>query len=960
MSATNLITRSSNQKPGGEFRRQWLWLAAILGATLAILFVQSFQPGLVLFVNDTTLGQMKAAANHLPEGFTGIWHPGSWTGIEGPAIAPSVSSLLALIFPPEIFLKLYAPFTQFFAGLCAWVFFRQLKFSPAVCLLGGVATGLNMHFFSIACWGLGSWNIAVGLIFLALAALSSKAIPLWARAILAGLAVGMNLMEGFDVGAILSVYVGLFIAWQIFIWESPVPGKILKAFGTEVLVIFFAALIAAYTISSLVSTQVEDVNWTSQHDLSQKERWDAATRWSLPKLETLRIIVPGLFGYRMSRNIPATDKTSAYWGTIGRDTRILDILDGTPDQRADAADKFILDPGQRKLLKSDDRQTRLNTVNNLTGYARTGARFSGSGEYAGILVSVLAFFALANSWRGSNAPYSIGERRALWFWGAAALFSLMAAWGRFFPLYHLLYQLPGVPNIRNPIKFLHPFNIAWLILAAYGMEALSRRYFQNPAQRREIQPAPSAIGSAKTSGFERKWTLASVVIIAAAVIGLILFNNWKPQLIEHLVQDGFIASKAIPMADFSIGEAFWFVLWLAVSLGIVSLLAWKGIRTKWAWIIPGVFLILDLVRSDVPWIRYFNYQVDYASNSIVDFLRDKPYEHRVTGRISPSGLGSGLNSIFGQVYNFWQQNDFPYNDIQTLDYAQWPRMPDMDAAYLKEFSLHGDHLVTSDLWPVIRLWQLTNTRYILSLDEFVTLFEKQADARHNITVKSRFKVVHNSEVESAHEAGDLTVQPDPHGNFALIDFTNALPRAKLYSRWQQSTTNDNATLDQLLSRDFDPETTVLVSKSTPVGQPSGDGKTDPGTVEITRYRPKNIKLLANAATPAVLLFNDRMTPLWKVWVDAKPAPILRCNFLMRGVFLTPGRHTIEFRYKPVLTAFRCSLCAWAVGILTAGYLIYSRKPAPVQNPPDDTTAAPQPKTDVPVKQKRKTRGRPAK
>ena len=43
--------------------------------------------------------------------------------------------------------------------------------------------------------------------------------------------------------------------------------------------------------------------------------------------------------------------------------------------------------------------------------------------------------------------------------------------------------------------------------------------------------------------------------------------------------------------------------------------------------------------------------------------------------------------------------------------------------------------------------------------------------------------------------------------------------------------------------------------------------------------------MANATTPAVLLLNDRITPEWRVWVDQKPAPLLRCNYLMRGVYL---------------------------------------------------------------------------
>jgi len=45
---------------------------------------------------------------------------------------------------------------------------------------------------------------------------------------------------------------------------------------------------------------------------------------------------------------------------------------------------------------------------------------------------------------------------------------------------------------------------------------------------------------------------------------------------------------------------------------------------------------------------------------------------------------------------------------------------------------------------------------------------------------------------------------------------------------------------------------------------------------------------------------------------------------MRGVFLTPGEHTIEFRFQPPCGPLYVSLAAIAVGILLAAYLLYAR------------------------------------
>jgi hypothetical protein len=944
------------------FSRPFIWLVLILGGALVVLFIQSFQPEQILFANDTTLGQMKAAASRLPAGFTGTWRPGSWIGIESLAVAPTISALLTLLTSPELFLKFYAPFSLFFLGFCAWIFFRQLGFNPGVCLLGGVAAGLNMHFFSVACWGLGSWNVAAGMIFLALAALSTKSISsLWARGILAGLAVGMDLMEGFDVGAILCVYVGIFIIWQIFSREGPLLRKISLALCTEALVIVFSALIAAHSISTLVGTQVVGVVGTGQDEETKQGRWRPATQWSLPKIETLRLFVPGLFGYRLQGRITVSDKSSAYWGTVGENPALSDFLDGTPDQRAKTLQSINLPPDICAGLDSNDLQTRLAAIKTVKTRFPVFARYSGSGEYAGVLVSLLAVFALANSFRGLRTPYSHEERRLVWFCGGAALFSLLAAWGRHAFFYRLLYQLPYVSTIRNPIKFLHPFHIAWLILATCGLEALWRLYLR-PGTNRSGEPLfPLRKWWSKLAGFEKKWAAATLGLIGLALLALFIYNAWKFHLVYYLVQDGFDPALAAKMASFSIVELAWFAFWLLVSAGVIVALvggAWKARHASTVWVCLGAIIILDLARSDMPWIYYFDYKTSYAADSVIDFLKDKPYEHRVTGRLSPKGLGSGINSPIGKLYDYWQQNDFPFYSIQALDFAQWPRVPLLDANYMKKFNLHGIDLNQGDLWPAKRLWELTNTRYLVHLASAAPLLNKQADAADSFVIKCLLKVAPKVGLSTIEDYGGMTAVPDDHGTYALIEFAHALPRAKLYSNWQ-SPTNDEAVLDTLASHEFDPQHTVLVSPKTPLDLAPENPKLDAGIVSITDYQPKDVKLQASALTPAVLLLNDRITPAWGVWVDQKPAPLLRCNYLMRGVFLTPGEHTVEFRFQPPLTTLCLSLCGWAAGIITAGFVVYTRRTEPppqtpsIPIPSEKAPAASQTDAATGVKQKRR-------
>ena len=74
---------------------------------------------------------------------------------------------------------------------------------------------------------------------------------------------------------------------------------------------------------------------------------------------------------------------------------------------------------------------------------------------------------------------------------------------------------------------------------------------------------------------------------------------------------------------------------------------------------------------------------------------------------------------------------------------------------------------------------------------------------------------------------------------------------------------------------------------------------------------------ARAARPAMLVLDDLAYPGWKATVDGHSAPIERTDYLLRGVALRPGDHTVEMRYAPVSWRIGWIISAIALLVLAA-------------------------------------------
>jgi len=963
-------------------RTSLLVLLACLVCVLSVLFYKSFSPAYALFSNDGPYGVQMANYLRLPGAFLGIWNDLFWLGAYNGNYSPNFTGLLLWGLGPRLFINFYAPLTCLIAGVCAWLFFRVLGLGSAPSVLGGLAAALNGNFFSNACWGLGSRGLALAATFLALAAVhSSGQGQRLLKVILAGLAIGLSISEGADNGAIFSLFVAayaLFLTYQeggplarrlalgtgrvalmavcagllalqsLYVFSrvagkigglpetdpvllspeevsnapaltaelaqgsNPVAATVWSRFSAEAKAVLTNAQTPLGTVRATLADQLNAVfqgpllydsqqfanvplsaqirkllaapqpsstrvtrlnrllleealpgHWVRLRDKEatlRTQAWDWATQWSLPKVETLRVIIPGLFGYRLD-----TPGGGNYWGAVGRQPGWEEHHQGFP-------------------------------------------RHSGAGEYAGVLVVLLAVWAVTNACSRTACAFDLHQRRTIWFWAVAAIVALVLAWGRHAPFYRLVYMLPYFSTIRNPMKFMHPCHMALIILFAYGVAGLAWRYLQptpQPSQGLRKSPEPGERGA-----FEKGWLVGAIGLFLLAVVGHFIYSSSRDRLAEYLTTVGFNhLGFARTMAAYSVHEVGIFLLFLGLSLAaLVSVQhgLFAGRRAHWATAGLGALLLLDLARANRPWVVYFDLAEKYASNPILDVLRDRPYLHRVTApTFTLEGQARELMAEFQQMYAIeWVQHHFQLFNIQGLEVAQMPRGQADYIAFNRALAS-----------APARLWQLTNARYILSLAGVAEGLNAAFDPQ-----KKRFRSILLFELP---RRPDGLASPDAvtntTGPYALIEFGGALPRAKLYARWQVIT-NDAVALQTLADPSFEPEQAVVVNDPVTPSNPNQEAVALPD-VEFISYSPRRLELRANPTAPALMLLNDRYDPNWKVWVDGRPARLLRCNFVMRGVQLDPGPHTVTFQFAPQNIGFWVMTACVAIGLLLCGVVI---------------------------------------
>ena len=766
-----------------------LLLLALFAGVALVVFHALWSPGAVLMTSDDNVGLIAANQRMIAASPLAHWTGETLWGLPG-LQGFHLWALAMGTLSAEAFMNLYHGLCLALAAWLLALYLRDKGLRPAACVLGGLVafwTGTNLTLTYAG--HVGKYGLMV---FLALAVF---ALGRWGKtgrmawSVVAGTAAGAMFLEQSDVAlfcALLLVPVGVFEAARAAGgWKIAALAK--QSWGAALA----AGLLAAGASMTVVGAGVTEV----PNDENPAARWAYLTQWSQPPGESLDFIAPGWTGWRSG------DDQGPYWGKMGRSE----------------------------------------------GFEQTGQGFMNfklENVYVGVVPLLFAVLGLASAVRRRRER---DPSALVLLWGGLCLAALLLAFGKYFFLYKPLSLLPGFGSIRNPNKFIHFFQMAWGVLAAFGLDA---------ALKMEASAA-------------KKWLWGAG--LAAGVLLLSALALWAD-----------LGSGAARLAALGWGAMGRVIQWnkafavtyaggaLAVGAGILWLLTKRPARSgAWAAWLPAAVVLFDAAAILAP--KYIQTMPPgfAAENELVRYLK-REVGHNRTAMATQDGF-----------YNLWLTYLFPYHGIPSVNVTQLPRPPADYTAFWKAVQ------------DPVRLWRLTAVSHVLAHGPVA------AQLLANPAWASQLEAVwaYQPVDDGRGGVGTRSVPPGPQAPEVVLKLKPVPPRVAAVQSWRM--VEDEEALKTLADPAFEPLSTALLApgSATP-GPPAGDPG-QPPVVEITRLVPGRYEFTVTSRGPTVVRVAEKFDPNWKATADGRAVPVLRCDYMFQGIVLEEaGTHRVVLRYAP--------------------------------------------------------------
>lgn len=453
--------------------------------------------------------------------------------------------------------------------------------------------------------------------------------------------------------------------------------------------------------------------------------------------------------------------------------------------------------------------------------------FTSSSFYIGIVPVFFTILALIYS-----------RNRMVWFCAILSIIVFFMSLGEhFLPLYKSLFAiLPGFSKFRTPSLILLVMQIALIIMAGFGIQAVLSGKVICKTCRTSLDRLFLILAGVCGGLF-----LLALVLKSALFSGLSSFmfvqagdpSRYNSQTLLRLQQLRFDAfHRDILIALCLIG-----LLFLLISYKLKGSLSTSGFLALLA-----VLVIVDM------WIishRFFEpqprsaYEEPFHPTPVMSFVK----KDNSLFRVLPLGEG-------------FQDNLWMAQGIQSVGGYQ--------GAKVRRFQDLQDYVLYKGPDPNFplnhNLVDLFNAKYLIAKGRLPG---------------DRYKIVY------ADQASGMVVSENPNvmSRAFFVDSVRVLPDRK-------------EVLEAMIDPNWNPRTMAMVEQDIPYEPGSGDR-----TVEVVSYKVEEVTLSAQVSRPSLLVLSDTHYPgNWFAEIDGQSAPIYLTDYLFRGVLVPAGKHDVRFYF----------------------------------------------------------------
>jgi hypothetical protein len=544
--------------------------------------------------------------------------------------------------------------------------------------------------------------------------------------------------------------------------------------------------------------------------------------------------------------------------------------------RAAASGAFVLfDPGFWKQLLLLPLFLFPNIYNKPTwdppyfNFLPWGHNYHSDILYVGVLTFLLAFVALARSWKASPVVRA---------WAIVGLITMGRA--LHLPVFDWINQLPLIEFAKaHMLRLLGSFSVC--ILAGFGAEALFGE----------------GKGSDRATGLWRGLCIAVVVGgIGLMLIGKLVLPANRDRLAaldRQLAEYNSASNAGEPrsptaferegrrMAENTI-DAFRLrnpIMYAPAAIAAGALLiGWMAGRRQWSWQLQGMLVALsatDLLAFAWNYNPTISRSEFYPAPPIVaELARDTTmFRFSATRR----DLTADAHMMFG-LYDI-RGLDFP-----TRWYATYAKLAPEHVAWRK---------ITFDGFesPLLRV---LNLKYVFAREDRVPL------------------------------SGDRVERVIPTQGGRLWQLRNPQPRSFMVYRARAVRTDEEAAG---LLREKPEGVFSRVLLSTEHNELPNEATDSGGTAEVRaiEYGPRRSAWRVRTDRPGYLFTGDAFYPGWKAELDGRPVTLYRANIAFRSVYVPQGQHVVVHHFDPI--SVRVGLAVAAISVLSVAALLIAARVA---------------------------------